>query len=136
VAAWQSPAASGIASGQPSRASENLVQLISGPPRDTVFGWAHDFAEAAVQIYQLPQPDTPEREQALAKMKAAGDPVSVDEMVDLAASTVIRHGLGWYRRNQFYGSLQGFCVLMGMPRPDAIYLAGLVQAKVRQGAAA
>ncbi len=112
------------------------MQLIKGPPRDIVFGWAHDFAEAAVQIYQLPGAETPEREQAVEKMKAAGDPASLDELVELAASTVLRHQLGWYRRNQFLGSLQGFCVLMGMPRQDAIYLAGLVQAKVRQGAAA
>jgi hypothetical protein len=115
--------------------SETCVPFISGPSKDIVFGWAHDFAEAAMAIYRLPAPDAPEREPALAKMRAEGTPVSLEELVDLAASTVLKHGLGWFRRNQFFGGLQGYCVLLGMPKADAKYLTGLVQAKVREGSA-
>ena len=111
------------------------MPFISGPSRDVVFGWGHDFAEAAMEIYRLPELDAPEREQALAKMQAGGAPQSLPELVDLAASTVLRHNLGWFRRNQFFGALQAFCVLRGMPKADAKYLAGLIQAKVRQGPA-
>jgi hypothetical protein len=111
------------------------MPFISGPPRDVVFGWAHDFADVAMQIYQLPEPDAPEREQAVEKLKADGAPTSLPELVEQAASAVTRHKLGWYRRNQFFGSLQGFCVLLGMPKADAAYLGGLIQAKVRQAAA-
>ena len=88
-----------------------------------------------MEIYRLPELDAPEREQALAKMQAGGAPQSLPELVDLAASTVLRHNLGWFRRNQFFGALQAFCVLRGMPKADAKYLAGLIQAKVRQGPA-
>lgn len=112
------------------------MPFISGPSKDIVFGWAHDFAEAAMAIYQLPEPDAPEREPALAKMRAEGTPVSLEELVDLAASTVLKYGLGWFRRNQFFGGLQGYCVLLGMPKADAKYLTGLIQARVQEGSAA
>ncbi len=108
------------------------MPLIAGPPKDVVFGWAHDFAEAAMDIYRLPEADASEHAQAVAKMQAAGTPRTLPELVDLASSTVLRHKLGWYRRNQFFGGLQGFCVLMGMPKADAQYLTELIQAKVRQ----
>ena len=88
-----------------------------------------------MEIYQLQEPDAPEHEQAVEKMRAGGAPRSLPELVDLAASTVLRNKLGWFRRNQFFGGLQAFCVLMGMPKADAKYLAGLIQAKVRQGPA-
>ena len=109
------------------------MPLIAGPPKDVVFGWAHDFADAAMAIYRLPEAHVPERKQAVAKLQAAGTPQTLPELVDLASSTVLHHRLGWYRRNQFFGGLQGFCVLMGMPKADARYLTGLIQAKVRQG---
>lgn len=109
------------------------MPLIAGPPKDVVFGWARDFAGAAMQIYRLPEADAPEREQAVAKLQADGTPQTLPELVELASSMVLRHKLGWYRRNQFFGGLQGFCVLMGMPKADARYLTGLIQAKVRQG---
>jgi hypothetical protein len=109
------------------------VPFIAGPPKDVVFGWAHDFAEAAMEIYRLPEPHAPDRDQAVAKMQADGTPQTLPELVDLASSTVLRHKLGWYRRNQFLGGLLGFCVLMGMPKADARYLTKLIQAKVRQG---
>ena len=108
------------------------MPFIAGPPKDVVFGWAHDFAEAAMAIYRLPEPDTPEREQAVVKMQAEGTPQTLLTLVDLAAVTVLRHKLGWYRRNQFFGGLLAYCVLLGMPKPDAKYLIGLIQAKVRQ----
>ena len=109
------------------------MPFIAGPPKDVVFGWAQDFAEVAMEIYRLPEQDTPERQPAVAKMQAEGTPQTLPELVDLAGSTVLRHKLGWYRRNQFFGGLQAYCVLMGMPRSDARYLTGLIQAKVRQG---
>ena len=109
------------------------MPFIAGPPKDVVFGWAHDFAEAALAIYRSPEPDAPERERAVAKMQAAGTPRTLRELVDLASATVQRHKLGWYRRNQFFGGLLAYCVLLGMPKPDAKYLIGLIQAKVRQG---
>jgi hypothetical protein len=112
------------------------VPFISGPSKDSVFGWAHDFADAAMAIYKLPPPDAAEREPALATMRAEGTPVSLQELADLAASTVLKHRLGWFRRNQFFGGLQGFCVLQGMPKADAKYLTGLIQARVREGSAA
>ena len=37
--------------------------------------------------------------------------------------------------NQFFGGLQAFCILLGMPKADAQYLMGLIRAKVRQGPA-
>ncbi len=112
------------------------MQLISGPSKDVVFGLAHDAASFAMDIYKLPDLDDEAREQALEKMKAEGAPVTLPELVDRAASEVILRKMGWYRRNQFFGGLQGFCVLMGMAKADATYLMGLIQAKVRQGAAA
>jgi hypothetical protein len=48
---------------------------------------------------------------------------------------VTRHKLGWYRRNQFFGGLQAFSVMLGIPKADAAYLTGLIQAKVRQESA-
>ena len=112
------------------------MPFISGPSKEIVFGWAQDFAEAAMAIYKLPTPEEPEREAAVEKLHAGGTPASLPELVDLAASTVLKHGLGWFRRNQFFGGLQGFCVLLGMPKADAQYLTGLIQARVRQGSAA
>ena len=109
------------------------MPLIAGPPKDVVFGWAHDFAKAAMEIYRLPEPEAPERELAVAKLQADGTPQTLPELVELASSTLLRHKLGWYRRNQFFGGLQAFCVLMGMRKADARYLTGLIQAKVRQG---
>ena len=110
------------------------MRFISGPSKDTVFGWAQDYANAAMAIYGLP-PDAAERERTLETLRAAGTPVSLQELVDLAASTVLKHGLGWFRRNQFFGGLQGYCVLLGMPKADAKYLTGLIQARVREGSA-
>lgn len=107
------------------------MPLISGPPKDAVFGMAQDFAEVAMQIYRLQDADGSAQEQAVEKLKADGAPTDLPELVDLAASTVIKHKMGWYRRNQFFGGLLGFCVLLGMPRPDAAYLTNLVKAKVR-----
>ena len=109
------------------------MALIAGPPKDVVFGWAHDFAEAAMAIYRLPEAEAPERERTVAKMQAEGTPQTLPELVDLASATVLRHKLGWYRRNQFFGGLLAYCVLLGMPKPDAKYLIGLIQVKVRQG---
>jgi hypothetical protein len=111
------------------------MQFISGPSKDIVFGWAQDFAEAAMAIYQLPAPEAPEREPAVEKLRAGGTPTSLPELVELAASTVLKHKLGWFRRNQFFGGLQGFCVLLGMAKADAQYLTGLIQARVREGSA-
>ena len=115
--------------------AESSVPFISGPSKDIVFAWAQDFAEAAMAIYKLPAPEEAEREAAVEKLRAGGTPASLPELVDLAASTVLKHGLGWFRRNQFFGGLQGFCVLLGMPKADAKYLTGLIQARVREGSA-
>jgi hypothetical protein len=112
-----------------------FVPFIAGPPKTVVFGWAQEFAEAAIELYRLPQDDTAAREQTLEKMRGKGTPTSLEELVDLAATTVTRHKLGWYRRNQFFGGLQAFCVMLGMPKADAAYLTGLIQAKVRQESA-
>jgi hypothetical protein len=111
------------------------VPFISGPSKDIVFGWAHDFAEAAMAIYRLPETDAFEREPAVEKLRSAGTPTSLPELVDLAASTVLKHGLGWFRRNQFFGGLQGYCVLLGMPKADAQYLTGLIRARARDRSA-
>jgi len=107
------------------------VPLIAGPPKDVVFGWAQDFAEAAMEIYRL-ELDTPERAPAVAKMRADRTPQTLPELVDLAGSTVLRHKLGWYRRNQFFGGLQAYCVLLGMPKADAAYLLSLIRTRLRQ----
>jgi hypothetical protein len=121
----------GHASGPRSR-RETFMQLISGPPRDVVFGWAQDAARLAMQIYKLPELDAPEREEAVAKLAADDNPTSLEELVDRAAFLVIRGKLGWYRRNQFFGGLVGYCVLMGMPKADAKYLMGLIRTRLRQ----
>ena len=111
------------------------MPFISGPSKDIVFGWAQDFAEAAMAIYKLPAPEDSGRDSAVEKLRAAGTPTSLPELVELSASAVLQHKLGWFRRNQFFGGLQGFCVLLGMPKADAQYLTGLIQARVRQGSA-
>ena len=111
------------------------MPFTSGPSKDIVFGWAQDFAEAAMAIYKLPAPEDPGRDPAVETLRAAGTPTSLPELVELAASAVLQHKLGWFRRNQFFGGLQGFCVLLGMPKADAQYLTGLIQARVRQGSA-
>jgi hypothetical protein len=112
---------------------EPFVPFISGPPKDVVFGLARDFAEAAVEIHRIQDADAPAREQTVERLKAEGGPTTLPELVEMAAATVIRHKMGWYRRNQFLGGLMGYCVLLGMPRPDAVYLADLIKAKVRAG---
>ena len=109
------------------------MPLIAGPTRDVVFGMAQDTAERAMQIYKLPDMDEPEREQAVETMKASGAPTTLPELVDSTAAAVVARKLGWFRKNQFFGGLQGFCILIGMPKTDARYLTGLIQAKVRQG---
>jgi hypothetical protein len=96
---------------------------------------AQDFAEVAMEIYRLQDADGPAQEQVVERLKADGAPTALPELVDMAASTVIKHNMGWYRRNQFFGGLQGFCVLMGMPKAEAAYLRRLIQAQVRQGSA-
>jgi hypothetical protein len=112
------------------------VPFISGPSKDVVFGLAHTGASLAMDIYKLPDLDDEERAQALEKMKTEGAPTTLPELVERAASEVILRKMGWYRKNQFLGGIQGFCILMGMPKPDAAYLTGLIQAKVRQRLAA
>ncbi|HET7680738.1 MAG TPA: hypothetical protein VFK79_11460 [Xanthobacteraceae bacterium] len=109
------------------------MPFISGPSKDVVFGLAQDFAEAAVEIHKMQDADEPARQQTVAELRAEGAPTTLSELVDMAASTVTRHKMGWYRRNQFLGGLLGYCVLLGMPRPDAAYLADLIKAKVRAG---
>lgn len=109
------------------------MQLIAGPSRDVVFGMAQDAAERAMEIYKLPDMEPAERDQAVEKMKAEGAPTTLPELVDSAAAEVTARKLGWFRKNQFFGGLQGYCVLIGMPKADAAYLTGLIQAKVRQG---
>jgi flagellar motility protein MotE (MotC chaperone) len=109
------------------------VLLISGPSKDVVFGLAHAAAGFALDIYKLPDLDDEARAKALEKMNAEGAPTTLPELVDRAASEVLLRKMGWYRKNQFFGGLQGFCVLMGMPKGDAAYLTGLIQAKVRRG---
>ena len=109
------------------------MPLISGPPKNVVFGWAQEFADVAQEIYRLQDLDDPAREQAVAKLKAEGAPANLEELVDQAASTVVRHKMGWYRKNQFFGGLLGFCVLAGISRDDAAYLITLIRAKVQAG---
>ena len=107
------------------------MRLISGPPKEVVFGLAQDFAEVAIEIYRLQEQDDPAREQSIGKLKAEGAPTSLSELVDMAGSTVVRQKMGWYRRNQFLGGLQGFCVFLGMPRADAAHLTNLIRAGLR-----
>ena len=111
------------------------MPFISGPSRDAVFGMAQDVAGFAMEIYQLSKLAPPEREETVEKMQAGGAPTTLPELIDKAASAVIGQRLGWFRKNQFFGGLQGFCILLGMPKADAAYLTGLIQAKVRQGLA-
>ena len=109
------------------------MAFLAGSSRDVVFGMAQDAADRAMEIYKLPDMEPAEREQAVEKMKAEGAPTTLPELVDSAASVVAARKLGWFRENQFFGGLQGFCILIGMPKADAAYLTGLIQAKVRQG---
>ena len=109
------------------------MPLIAGPIRDVVFGMAQHTAERAMQIYKLQDLDERERDQAVESMRASGAPTTLPELVDSVASAVIARKLGWFRKNQFFGGLQAFCILIGMPKADARYLTRLIQAKVRQG---
>jgi hypothetical protein len=108
------------------------VPLFSGPPRDVVFGMAQNFAELAREIHRLPRLEEPARQEAIDKLTADGQPTTLPDLVERAAANVVGHKLGWFRRNQFFGSLQGFCILLDMPRPDAAYLVSLIKARVKQ----
>jgi len=108
------------------------VPLFSGPPRDVVFGMAYDVAEVAREIHRLPELEEPAQKEAVDKLTANGQPTTLPDLVERAATDVVRRKLGWFRRNQFFGGLQGFCILLGMPRPDAAYLISLIKARVKQ----
>ena len=108
------------------------MPFFSGPPRDVVFGMAYDCAEVAREIHRLPELEAPAQREAVDKLKADGQPATLPDLVERAAADIIRRRLGWFRRNQFFGGLQGFCILLGMPRPDAAYLVSLIKARVRQ----
>jgi hypothetical protein len=107
------------------------VPLIAGPPKDVVFGWAHDFAEAAIEIHKVHDADEAAKAETAEKLRAGGGPGNLDELVEMAVDAVRRHELGWYRRNQFLGGLLGYCVLLGMPRNDAHYLKDLIKARLK-----
>jgi hypothetical protein len=108
------------------------VPFFSGPPRDVVFAMAYDCAEVAREIHRLPELEEPAQQEAFARLTANGQPITLPELVERAAANIVGNKLGWFRRNQFFGGLQGFCILLGMPRPDAAYLISLIKARVKQ----
>ena len=108
------------------------MAFLSGPPRDVVFGMAYDCDEIAREIHRLPELEEPAQQEAVAKLTANGQPITLPELVERAAANIVGNKLGWFRRNQFFGGLQGFCILLGMPRADAAYLVSLIKARIRQ----
>jgi hypothetical protein len=106
--------------------------FFSGPSKAVVHKMALGIASVAMQIRILQQVemDTADKQKILAGMKAEGTPTTMHDLIDAAACVVKEQNMGWLRRNQFLGAIQGHLMVMGMSFADASHLKGLIELKV------
>lgn len=55
----------------------------------------------------------------------------MEELVTMASAAITEQNMGWYKKNQFLGMIQGSLLTMGMSNGDAAYLKGLIELRAR-----
>jgi hypothetical protein len=103
------------------------MEFLSGPSKHVTMQMAQGVASVAMQIKMLGSLDPGMRTKAMDSMQKEGAPTTMQELVRAAASVVSEQKMGWLKRNQYLGAIQGYLVVMGMSYADAAYLKGMIE---------
>jgi len=114
-------------------AKGKTVGFFSGPSKQVTFRMAQGVASFAMQIYMLSTLDEHMREEIVRGMRAEGAPTTIDELTVAAGQVIREQQMGWVRKGQFLGVIQGELLNAGMSASDAKYLIGLIE--IRSGSA-
>jgi hypothetical protein len=75
--------------------------------------------------------DAAAKEHALEGMRVAGLPTNMNDLITMAASTILEQNMGWYKKNQFLGMLFGSMVSMGVSPINANFIKGQIELLAR-----
>jgi hypothetical protein len=106
------------------------MPLFGGPSDHVLLTTARGIASEYAAISSLTNALGPSDDivASLKKERAAqGRPRSKDEIAQMAADVIRQYKLGWFKRNRFFGMIEGSLRAMGVDRQDARYLKGLVE---------
>lgn len=101
--------------------------FFGGPSKGVLLQMSQGVAAVAMQISMLSQVSDSEKASMINGMKAEGSPTDMNELVEMAASVVREHNLGWYKKNQFLGMIYGSLLNAGFSAADARHLKGQIE---------
>lgn len=105
--------------------------FFSGPSKRVLLQMSQGFASIAIQIYMLDELHAAAKEHALEGMRIEGLPTNMNNLITMAANTILEQKMGWYKKNQFLGMLFGSMVNMGVSPIDANFIKGQIELLAR-----
>lgn len=101
--------------------------FFSGPSQDVLLRMAQGIASTVMEIQILNALDGTAKSEIVQKLKAEGNPTSLEQVINMAAAVITEQNMGWYKKNQFLGMIRGSLLIMGMSNADAAYYKGLIE---------
>jgi len=101
--------------------------FFSGPSKYVTLRMAQGVASFALQLKILRDLDTETQKTILDGMKSEGVPTSFDELISSAASVIVQHKMGWWKKAQFLGMIRDSMISNGISQADAAYLTGMIE---------
>jgi hypothetical protein len=101
--------------------------FFSGPSKYVTLRMAQGVASFALQLEHLRGLDAGTQKTILEGMKAEGAPTSIEELTSAAASVIVQHQMGSWKKAQFLGMIRANLISGGMSTADAAYLTGLIE---------
>jgi hypothetical protein len=92
---------------------------------------AQGIAVTIVELRTLNALDESAKSEIIQKLKQQGGPTSLEQAINMAASVITEQKMGWYKKNQFLGMIQGSLLAMGLSNADAAYYKGIVELRAR-----
>lgn len=107
------------------------MSFFSGPSKDVLLRMAQGIAATVVELKLLNTLDESAKSATVQKLKQQGGPTSLEQAVNMAASVITEQNMGWYKKNQFLGMIQGSLLAMGLSNADAAYYKGIIELRAR-----
>lgn len=101
--------------------------FFSGPSQDVLLQMARGIASMVMEIRILNALDETAKSEIVQKLKAEGNPTSLEQAIKMAAAVITEQNMGWYKKNMFLGMIRGSLITMGMSKSDATYYKGIIE---------
>lgn len=101
--------------------------MFTGPSKRDTVQMAQEVAGHAMRIQILAKVNGSEKVKLIEQMKADGDPTTMRQLIEAAASVVAAQKMGGLRRKQYLSAIQSHLVKMGMSHSEASGLKHMIE---------